>query len=179
MRVWWTVGGVVGLWLLALLVVCISPFFVGTPFGMVVVALAWIGLLAAVIGLGVVSRRRWLAVAAPILTVLLAVLTFNWSYAAPASYLNAHQALFERAVDRTDLTDSYATRLPFGLRPLAAGGKVQVQDGTIFFPQWLGVPDDAAGYFWSPDRSPKDLDMYGTLCLDPVDLGGGWWSCGM
>ena len=49
----------------------------------------------------------------------------------------------------------------------------------MFFPQWMGIPDDAGGYIWSPGASPEGVDLYGMLCQAPVNLGDGWWMCGM
>ena len=48
-----------------------------------------------------------------------------------------------------------------------------------FFPQWIGIPDDAGGYIYSPSGSPAQADMYGMICSNPVDLGDGWWTCGL
>ena len=179
-RFWWCAGTIGVLLLLALMVVWLSPFFVGSPFGAVVAGLAWAVVLAVVATAGVLSGRRWLAIGAPVTTVVLAVTTFNWSWVAPATYFEAHRSLFDRAV-ATARTDHsyYGANLPVALRPLAAQGRVAVVEGMLFFPQWIGIPDDAGGYWWAPDRSPEGADMFGMLCAGPDDLGGGWWSCGL
>ena len=39
--------------------------------------------------------------------------------------------------------------------------------------------DDAGGYWYAPGASPAGHDMYGMICEEPVDLGGGWGECGM
>ena len=171
-------GGMIAVWLLALAVIWSGfVFFVGTTFGMVVSVLAWEAVLAAVVALGVVSKRRWLLVTGIGVTLVLFAATCNWSAVAPRAYFEVHRPLYDRAV-RTTETDSsyYGARLPFALRPLSVNGRVADQDGALVFPQWLGVPDDGGGYIWSPDRSPR-ADMFGEPCGDPVDLGGGWWMC--
>jgi hypothetical protein len=115
-----------------------------------------------------------------VVTVLLAVPLYNWSAAAPTAYFEVHRTLYERAVRTAQTDDSYyGAGLPVALRPLSAKGGVRADDGMLFFPQWFGMPDDAGGYFWSPEQSPVGADMFGTTCQDPVDLGEGWWSCGM
>ena len=48
----------------------------------------------------------------------------------------------------------------------------------LFFPQWVGVPDDAGGYVYSP-VSPEGADLYGPPCHQPHRLGGGWWTCNL
>lgn len=79
----------------------------------------------------------------------------------------------------------YGDALPEPLAHLTDGGRV-AQDGealpgqeAYFFVQWFGIPDDAGGFWWSPNASPSGNDMFGLHCQDPVDLGEGWWMCGM
>jgi hypothetical protein len=148
---------------------------------MALAACGWLLVLGLVVVLGLMSRRRWLAVTGGAVTVLLAVPLLNWSSAAPSAYFATHRALYDRAVASTATDGSYyGARLPLALRPLSARGRVRAtDDGMLFFPQWLGIPDDAGGYFWSPDRSPEGADMFGMSCQDPQDLGGGWWACGL
>lgn len=179
-RSWWCAGAISALLLLAVLVVWTSPFFVGSPFGMVVAGVAWLAVLAGVATLGVLSGRRWLAVSAPVVTVVLAAATVNWSVVAPATYFELHRPLYDHAVANAHPDDSfYGADLPVALRPLAAQGRVARVDGMLFFPQWIGIPDDAGGYWWSPDRSPAGADMFGMACVHPEPLGGGWWACGL
>lgn len=49
----------------------------------------------------------------------------------------------------------------------------------IFFPQWYGLIDDAGGFIFSPSGAPEGMNMAGMICDRPVDLGEGWWMCGM
>ncbi len=180
-RVVLSVVAMVALWAVAVAVVWLSPWFVGSPLGMGVAGVAWIG-LGVVVGLlgGLVGGRWWLAVAGVVVTALLAVPLYNWSAVAPTAYFQVHKPLYERAVRTAQTDDSYyGAGLPIALRPLSARGGVRDQGGMLFFPQWFGVPDDAGGYFWSPEKSPEGADMFGMLCQDPVDLGDGWWACGM
>ena len=69
--------------------------------------------------------------------------------------------------------------LPREFAAFTAGGLASCWDETVFLPQWSGIPDDAGGYFFSPSESPEGWDMWGMVCKDPVDLGDGWWKCGM
>ncbi|MEV7964282.1 hypothetical protein [Oerskovia paurometabola] len=70
--------------------------------------------------------------------------------------------------------------LPNALRYVSANGRVdRYEDGRVFVPQWLGMPDDAGGFWFSPGESPAGLDMHGMICADPVPLEGEWWACGM
>lgn len=63
---------------------------------------------------------------------------------------------------------------------LTAGGFVATSaDGAVFFPLWLGTPDDAGGYWYSPNESPAGRDMYGMICQDPAPLADDWWECGL
>lgn len=179
-RMWWSVGGTVALWLLALAVVWSGRvFFLGTLVGMVVSAVAWVVVLGAVVGLGILSGRRWALVGGVGVTLLLCAATFNWSAVAPRAWFELHRPLYDHAVQSTQTDDSYyGASLPLALRPLSANGRVADQEGVLVFPQWLGIPDDAGGYVWSPDRRPE-VDMFGYWCDQPVDLGDGWWMCAM
>ncbi len=70
--------------------------------------------------------------------------------------------------------------LPFDLAFVSVKGLVSTDgDGTVFVPQWAGIPDDAGGYIYSPQGSPEGMDMWGMGCNDPVRLDGDWWACGM
>jgi hypothetical protein len=169
-------------WLIALAVVWSGMiFFVGLPLGMVVSAVAWTGLLILVVLLGVLSHRRWVLVAGVGVTLVLVAATYNWAAVAPRAWFEVHRPLYEHAARATDLDDSYyGASLPFLLRPLTAMGSASRQDDMVFFPLWTGIPDDAGGYIYVPDGgSPAGFDMYGDVCTDPVDLGDGWWMCGM
>lgn len=70
--------------------------------------------------------------------------------------------------------------LPNALQYVSANGRVdRYEDGRVFVPQRLGMPDDAGGFWFSPGESPAGLDMHGMICADPVPLEGEWWACGM
>ena len=73
----------------------------------------------------------------------------------------------------------YVVTLPHEYDAFTAHGHADCWDETVFLPQWAGIPDDAGGYFFSPVESPEGWDMWGMLCKDPIDLGDGWWKCGM
>jgi hypothetical protein len=75
---------------------------------------------------------------------------------------------------------SGSVSLPLRLAWTSANGKVDPsQDGAVFIPMWVGWRDNAGGYWYSPDSSPEYADMWGLQCLEPIDLGDGWWACGM
>ncbi|GAA1401316.1 hypothetical protein GCM10009600_05630 [Oerskovia paurometabola] len=47
--------------------------------------------------------------------------------------------------------------LPNALRYVSANGRVdRYEDGRVFVPQWLGMPDDAGGFWFSPGGRPRD-----------------------
>ena len=81
-------------------------------------------------------------------------------------------------------TDYYGAPLPFPLRFLSETESVSpvqltgASEPGSFFPQWVGIPDDAGGYLYSR-TPPVGADLYGSLCTDPRDLGGGWWMCNL
>lgn len=74
----------------------------------------------------------------------------------------------------------YYESLPAGLSYVTVSGLVSTDgDGTVFVPQWAGIPDDAGGFIYSPGKSPEGMDMWGMGCKDPVRLDGDWWACGL
>jgi hypothetical protein len=77
-----------------------------------------------------------------------------------------------------DCRDMYV-ELPREFAAFTAGGLTSCWRETVFLPQWSGIPDDAGGYWYSPNESPQGWDMWGMICENPVDLGDGWWKCGM
>lgn len=200
---WSKVGGIVAVWVVALLVECLRLPTFGAfvlldviillmPGGTVGVrALMWLGLLGVTFAMSRGMRRRLLRWAVPVGGLLVIVMCFNWSVIAPRWWFATHRPFYEAAVSASvDSSDYYGEPLPIPLRWLSADGNVSSQcavcDGggpdaprALFFAQWFGIPDDAGGYAYSPDRRPAGMDMFGMACLDPVDLGDGWWMCGM
>ena len=75
--------------------------------------------------------------------------------------------------------NDYYVELPHNFDAFTAGGLTSCWGDAVFLPQWSGIPDDAGGYWYSPGESPDGWDMWGMLCKNPVDLGEGWWTCGM
>ncbi|MCV7314640.1 hypothetical protein H7J77_03645 [Mycolicibacillus parakoreensis] len=135
------------------------------------------GLLVAV---AVAARRRtWRRVViAAAMVIASVVVNPGWMVAPRACFL-LHRPLFTRALHVDPGQDYYGRQLPTHLRMLTVEGKVVQRDGTRFFPQWIGIPDDAGGYLYSPQRSPRGVDLFGMICTHPVDLGDGWWMCGL
>ncbi len=178
-----TVAVTATLWLLAVCGVLLPLPFVGTYVGLAAGILTWLVIVGAVVLVGVlVGRRRWLTVTATGLTLLLAAVLLNWSSVAPAAWFDTHRSLYERAARH--VVDVGAggydgVQLPVALRPLSADGRVRTEGSMLFFPQWLGIPDDAGGYFYSPGGSPQGADMLGLICREPESLGDDWWVCGM
>ena len=153
-------------------------------------ALLYVGGLAAVV-VGAVGGRRLPLIMGlvPAVVVATAVVNPGWRVA-PRTWFALHRPLFEMALSTEPGPGYYGTGLPLPLRFLTADGHLSspqaFDDGVPnrrsevrFFPQWIGVPDDAGGYLYAPDGPPTGLDMYGMECTKPVALGGDWWMCGL
>lgn len=131
----------------------------------------------------------WVFVLPPpiFLGVIFAWSAFFWDFswgdtaARPIKYPR-DQAMMEQIVswvhEYGDCYDYYV-ELPKEYAPFTAGGLTSCWEEVVFLPQWSGIPDDAGGFWYSPYRSPEGFDMWGMICRDPVDLGDGWWTCGM
>ena len=131
-----------------------------------------------------------------VLLVAAAVGAVVWSFTVMATafgFCDTRHADFDR--DREDLdavlawvtgtkhASEYYTHLPEELAHLSGteDGLISIgADGSVFVPQWAGIPDDAGGYIHTPDdTSPQGWDMWGMECEDPTRLDGGWWACGL
>ncbi len=81
------------------------------------------------------------------------------------------------------LRDYYGAPLPSDLAHVSVNGKVAViggcgDDGALFVPTWIGIPDDAVGYVHlTCEHPPADLllDGFGMLLEPERPLGDGWW----
>jgi len=154
------------LWLLDVVVQPLSVVLYVFGFGAVIVTLA------------VRRRRTALLTLVPLMVVATALVNPGWKVA-PRAWFAVHRPLFDMAL-ATDPGDLYyGNALPLPVRFLSVGGRVSNQDGSRFFPQWIGIPDDAGGYLYDPSHSPAGADLYGSTCSEPVDLGDGWWMCGL
>jgi len=154
------------LWLLDLAVQPLTVVLYVFGFGAVVVAL-------------VADRRRTaLLTVVPVMVVVTAMVNPVWRVA-PRMWFAMHRPLFDMALATDPGNLYYGNALPLPLRFLSSEGRVSEQEGSRFFPQWVGIPDDAGGYLFNPARSPRGVDLYGSPCSDPVDLGEGWWMCGL
>ena len=140
--------------------------------------LYWFGFVAVVVA--VVGDGRWAEVLTlvPVLIVITALVNPAWRFA-PRTWFILHRPLFEMALATDPGHEYYGNQLPPWLRFLSSEGKVSNLGGSRFFPQWGEIPDDAGGYLYSPFGSPEVTDLYGMDCKNPVDLGGGWWMCGL
>lgn len=69
--------------------------------------------------------------------------------------------------------------LPRRLQHLSVTSSVALAGPAIFVPRWSGIPDDAGGYWYSPDGSPQGYDMSGMICESPTRMAGDWWACGL
>jgi hypothetical protein len=140
----------------------------------------WIGFVMVIVA--VIGRRRWAALLTlvPVVVVLTVLVNPGW-IVAPRTWFMMHRPLFDAALETDPGAEYYGTKLPLPLRFLTADGRVsdEDQDGSLFFVQWFGIPDDAGGYIFSPGKSPEGKPLYGLWCKDPVDLGDGWWMCGL
>lgn len=151
----------------------------------------WAIILLASAALGWPIARRVGVVGASVVAVALAVSWWSWSEQSPREWFREHQGSYEEAVQIPMTTDAYyGQELPSELSLLTVDGRMSEQclgrcqasaDRIMvrFFPMWEGTPDDAGGFLYSPEVSPSGADMYGMPCEAPVDLGAGWWMCGM
>ena len=145
--------------------------------------LAVVGTVMVVLGAVRTGRHsRKAAAAMGALVAAVAVLTVtigSWFYLSPKAWFTTHRVLYEKALKADPGDDYYGASLPFYLSFLTSTGNVSGRGDVRFFPQWLGIPDDAGGYLHSPSGPPGGFDMYGQLCSEPVRLGGDWYMCGM
>jgi hypothetical protein len=138
------------------------------------------------------TRRHQLPLtAATLLLLTVACVHFtNWGVVHPSSYYTTHRYAFEAVaagVREGTVGASeqyYGAPLPWYLRDLSSIGtaaQIGEQDGqpVVFLPQWIGIPDDAAGYvFFNGDPSPELIvDLFGEPAhvRAGIDLGDGWW----
>ncbi|MFT3715604.1 MAG: hypothetical protein QM774_06565 [Gordonia sp. (in: high G+C Gram-positive bacteria)] len=149
----------------------------------VVVPLMWVfavgGITAMAVGAMFSARRSMITGAGLVVVLLLTGVVGAWWQASPRVWFETHRALYEQALHTDPGDDYYGAPLPLHLRFLSVGGHVSGRKDTRFFPQWIGTPDDAGGYLYSPSGSPAGYDMYGQVCSDPTALGGDWWMCGL
>lgn len=134
---------------------------------------AWLVLTLTGTWLAAWAWRSWRRVLAALVAALLLGGLGAWALQPSAlrlgvlrdheAWFEAHRADFTAAVARDARSDAYyGSRLPDDLRYPTIGGRFS-----------------AGGYWYSPGVSPAGFDMYGMWCKDPVDLGDGWWSCGL
>ncbi|MFV8160849.1 hypothetical protein ACNQVK_01610 [Mycobacterium sp. 134] len=155
-----------------------SLWFMDIVVGPLMAVLYLFGVVAVAVVL--IRRRQWVAVAVavPVLVVVTVFVNSAWVFA-PRAWFALHRPLFEMALGTDPGHDYYGRELPWHLRFLSVHGRVSDQSGSRFFPQWIGIPDDAGGYLYNPGRSPAGADLYGMVCRNPMDLGDGWWTCGL
>jgi hypothetical protein len=130
------------------------------------------------------GRRIGTVLAALALIFSLASAWATYTYNARAYYV-LHRPQFlllgyalDHPSSRQTEPSYYGSSLPFFAINLSVTGLASGDSQGVFLPQWVGIPDDAGG-FWDTRESPAGADMYGMLCADPVPLGDNWWSCGM
>ena len=123
--------------------------------------------------------------------LLAAIVQFNnWSVFEPRSYYWSHRWAFAAVADGVrdgtiGASDAYyGELLPRPLRDLSTNGRaaaISRHGGrpVVFVPEYLGVPDDAAGYVFYEGVLPADLtlDLYGSRASlkGAENLGDGWW----
>lgn len=173
------VVAIIGIWALAMALMSLDLPLKGTVLG--ICGAIGVGLVAMAAAVLVARRsgRRGVVLLAAIATPVVLAMVVNWGAFAPRLWFESHRPFYALAAQSAVRSEEYyGAPLPLHWRFLSATGSVSTVDGAQFFPLWLGIPDDAGGYFYSPDASPEGLDMYGMICVEPVDLGGGWWLCG-
>ena len=184
LAIWWMVGVCVELLRLPTLGLFIE-------IDVVLRAVMWLAIL-------LVTRRRARGLASatlrsvlPLAAVLVVAYFFNWSVLAPRWWFETHRPFYSAAVSAPSPGHIGAAQpILFPLSWLSASGittsERAASDGSsqpaaplIFFPQWYGLIDDAGGFIFSPSGAPEGMNMAGMICDRPVDLGEGWWMCGM
>jgi hypothetical protein len=122
------------------------------------------------------ARRSPLLMSGVVLFALWCATFVGWWQLAPRLWFFVHRPVFEVARVVVDPgTDYYGAALPFPLRFLSETGTVSsvvMSEGSeagAFFPQGVGIPDDAGGYLYST-TSPVGADLYGSLCTRPQGL---------
>ena len=186
------VGWLTGVWTMALGAELLRLPTLGSfvVLDLVVRAVIWLVALWLTFSLARDLRAPTLRWAIPLAGALAVVVFFNWSVLSPRWWFETHRLFYDAAVASSMNGREADGHLPLYLRWLSADGNVTASclacDESepaaplpAFFPQWYGSPDDAGGYVYSPDREPEGMDMSGMTCQDPVDLGSGWWMCGM
>lgn len=155
-----------------------SLWFMDIVVGPLMAMLYLFGVVAVAVAL--IRGRHWVAAAivVPALVVVTVFVNSVWAFA-PRAWFALHRQLFETALETDPGPEYYGNELPWHLRFLSVHGRVSDQAGSRFFPQWIGIPDDAGGYLYNPVRSPSGADLYGMVCRNPIDLGHGWWMCGL
>jgi hypothetical protein len=135
------------------------------------------------------SRRFVALIVVAVVAVGAIGLWFLWGIGGGPDTSELRPVVFER--DLAQLEDlviwveanadcsDYYVELPDDLAYLTASGLISCGRDSVFVPQWYGIPDDAGGFWYSPHESPEGYDMWGMICRNPVDLGDGWWECGM
>ena len=184
-----TAAVVAALWLVGVGSALVPVPLGGTHVALVGSAILWLGIIGGCLLAGVLARRGWVGLVGALGAVLLCVPLFNWSRVASRTWFDVHRSFYEAALDDVDTgsDEYYGDRLPARYSWLTVDGRAVPHPmrgerdvpESVFFPQWYGIPDDGGGYIWSPDGSPEGMDMAGARCHDPVDLGDGWWMCGM
>lgn len=138
------------------------------------------------------ARRWWLGALALVVFATTAVTSFVDLSAVfprfgvtrdPVGWFEEHRDEFEEAAEWSDgrccVDDGSSIRLPDHLDHLSDNGRVHGGEGRFFFPQWFGIPDDAGGFWYSPDGRPGDMAVFGTGCFSRELLDDEWLSCGM
>jgi len=137
------------------------------------------------------KRLGWLPRTAAALTFSILCVHFtNWSVYNPSSYYATHRYAFQAVAAGVrngsigSTGDYYGRPLPWYLRDLSTSGTAAVigkQDGrpVVLLPQWIGIPDGAAGYaFYDGDPNPDlTVDLFGdpTHLAEGMNLGDSWW----
>ena len=156
--------------------------------------ICWVRFVAGVVGVVLTAvlvrrlfHRWWLALVVALPTSLMIIPAIAVPYPGAQIAFDAWRpALVQIASSPKDspasgmVEDYYGTPLPPSFAPFTALGTVDHRaDGSIFFAEWSGVPDDAGGYWYTATGSPKGRDMWGMTCSDPLELEPHWWACGM
>ncbi len=115
--------------------------------------------------------------------VIYLVLYFAAPTRSPQLIYQAHRADFNTIAtmaQKGELPDKSpaGNDLSLRLRYLSSNGKATWINGALFVPRQVSFPARSGGFWYVPKGSPVGLDMFGTLCSQPMLIDRNWWVCG-
>ncbi|MFI7639912.1 hypothetical protein [Nonomuraea sp. NPDC049400] len=158
-----------------------SEFWLLAPFALIAVFLLYVLLAAPALAIVVARGRVGVACLVFVLGVALpATLVFVPEARSRARFYverPAFDAVAELARQgRLDSDEYYGARLPGELCFVSATCTVVTwEDGALFVPDWVGIPDDAVGYAHFTGAPGGPYDGFGMMICPRFELADGWW----